>query len=62
MYYSKEGKVLKKIYTKDGMASEILKKNNIIPAIITKENSKIVLKRTEKLKIKEVYIVIENKV
>lgn len=61
MYYSKEGEVLKKFNTKDGMAIEILRKNNIIPAIITKENSKIVLKRAEKLKIKEVYIGIKDK-
>ena len=61
MYYSKEGEVLKKFNAKDGMAIEILKKNNIIPAIITKENSEIVLKRAEKLKIKEVYIGIKDK-
>lgn len=61
MYYSKEGEALKKFNTKDGMGIEILQKNNIIPVIITKEDSKIVLKRAEKLKIKEVYIGIKDK-
>lgn len=61
MYYSKEGEVLKKFNTKDGMGIELLRKNNIIPVIITKEDSKIVIKRAEKLKIKEVYIGIKDK-
>jgi len=61
MYYSKEGEVLKKFNTKDGMGIELLRENNIIPVIITKENSKIVLRRAEKLKIKEVYIGVKNK-
>jgi len=61
MYYSKEGEVLKKFNTKDGMGIELLRKNKIIPVIITKEDSKIVLKRAEKLKIKEVYIGVKDK-
>ena len=61
MYYSKEGEILKKFNTKDGMGIELLRKNNIVPVIITKEDSKIVLRRAEKLKIKEVYIGIKDK-
>ena len=61
MYYSEKGERLKKFNTIDGMGIELLRKNNIIPVIITKEDSKIVLKRAEKLKIKEVYIGVENK-
>ena len=61
MYYSKEGEVLKKFNTKDGMGIELLRKNNIIPVIITKEDSEIILRRAEKLKIKEVYIGIKDK-
>ena len=61
MYYSKEGEVLKKFNTRDGMGIELLRKNGIIPAIITKEKSEIVLKRAEKLKIEEVYIGVEDK-
>jgi len=61
MYYSKESEVLKKFNTKDGMGIELLRENNIIPVIITKEDSKIVLRRAEKLKIKEVYIGVKDK-
>ena len=62
MYYSEKGEVLKKFNTRDGMGIEILRKNGIIPVLITKENSKIVLQRAKKLKVKEVYISIEDKV
>lgn len=61
MYYSKEGDLLKKFNTKDGMGIEFLRKNDIVPVIITKEDSKIVLKRAEKLKIKEVYVGVKDK-
>ena len=61
MYYSEKGEVLKKFNTRDGMGIEILVKNRIVPVILTKENSDIVLKRAEKLKIKEVYIGVEDK-
>lgn len=61
MYYSKEGVVLKKFNTRDGRGIELLRKNGIIPVIITKENSEIVLKRAEKLKVEEVYIGVDDK-
>lgn len=61
MYYSEQGEVLKKFNTKDGMGIELLRKKGIIPVIITQEESKIVLKRAEKLKVKEVYIGVEDK-
>ena len=61
MYYSEEGEVMKKFNTRDGMGIELLRKNKIIPAIITKENSKIVIKRADKLKVEEVYIGVEDK-
>jgi N-acylneuraminate cytidylyltransferase len=61
MYYSEEGEILKKFNTKDGMGIEIVVKNGILPVILTKENSDIVIKRAEKLKIKEVYIGVEDK-
>ncbi len=62
MYYSERGEVMKKFNTRDGMGIKILRNNGIIPAIITKEKSKIVLRRAEKLNIKEVYIGAVNKV
>jgi N-acylneuraminate cytidylyltransferase len=61
MYYSEEGEVLKKFNTRDGMGIELLRKKGIIPVIITKEKSGIVLKRAEKLKVEEVYIGVEDK-
>lgn len=61
MYYSEQGEALKKFNTRDGMGIELLRKNNIIPAIITQEESKIVLKRAEKLKVEEVHVGIRDK-
>ena len=61
MYYSEEGEILKKFNARDGMGIELLRKNGIIPVIITKEKSEIVIKRAEKLKVEEVYIGAEDK-
>lgn len=61
IYYSEEGEALKRFNTKDGRAIELLRKNGIIPAILTQEKSRIVLKRAEKLKVKEVHIGVKNK-
>jgi YrbI family 3-deoxy-D-manno-octulosonate 8-phosphate phosphatase len=47
MYYSEEGEVMKKFNARDGMGIELLRKNGIIPVIITKENSKIVITRAK---------------
>lgn len=62
MYYSRDGDVLKKFNTKDGMGLSLLKKSGIILAIITGENSEIVSKRAEKLGIENVYLGCKNKV
>lgn len=61
MYYSENGEIFKKFNTRDGMGIEKLRKSGIVPVILTKESSDIVLKRAEKLKIKEVYIGVEDK-
>ena len=61
MFYSEEGEEMKKFNARDGMGIEILVKNGIVPVILTKENSDIVIKRAEKLKIKEVYIGVADK-
>lgn len=61
MYYTEEGEILKKFNTRDGMGIEFLRKSKIIPAIITKESSKIVIKRADKLRVDEVYIGVEDK-
>ena len=62
MYYSKEGEVIKKFNTRYGMGIELLRKNRIIPAFITKESSEIVFKRAEKVGVEEVHIGIEDKI
>ena len=50
MYYSENGEFLKKFNTRDGMAVELLKKENITTILITKENSKISKSRAKKIK------------
>lgn len=61
MYYSEKGEVFKKFNTRDGMGIELLRKQGITPVLITKEKSKIILRRAEKLKVKEVYIGAKDK-
>ena len=56
MYYTNLGEHMKSFSTYDGMAVELLHKNNFIVAILTSENSQISKKRAEKLQIKEIYI------
>ena len=61
MYYSEHGEVMKKFNARDGMGIGLLRENGITPAIITGEDSKIVLKRAEKLRVDYVYIGIRDK-
>ena len=56
MYVTPEGEWMKAFSTYDGMATAMLKKKGIIVAILTGENSDVVLSRAEKLKIDEVYV------
>jgi len=51
MYYSENGDELKKFNTRDGMAFALLRKAGIKTAIVTSENTRIVARRAEKLKI-----------
>ena len=55
MYYSENGDELKRFNTYDGMAFQILKEKDIKTAIITSENTKIVLNRSRKMKIDYLY-------
>ncbi|MCK5608088.1 acylneuraminate cytidylyltransferase [Candidatus Pacearchaeota archaeon] len=61
MYYSENGDELKKFNTRDGMAIQLLREYGIKTAIITKENTKIVEQRANKLKFDEVFQGIEDK-
>ena len=56
MYVTPEGEWMKAFSTYDGMATAMLKKGGIIVAILTGENSDIVIARAEKLNIDEVYV------
>ena len=53
MYYSDNGEVMKKFHTHDGMAVELLLKNNINTILMTKEKSQIVKKRALKLRLRK---------
>ena len=56
MYVTPEGEWMKAFSTYDGMATAMLKEKGIIVAILTGENSDVVIARAEKLKIAEVYV------
>ena len=56
MYVTPDGEWMKAFSSYDGMATYLLKKKGIVVAILTGENSDIVLSRAEKLKIDEVYV------
>jgi len=55
VYYSKNGEEMLKFNRRDGKGIELLHENNIATAIISSENSDIIRKRAEKLKIENVF-------
>ena len=55
MYYSKEGDILKKFHTRDGMGVSMLRKNKIDTIIITKEKTVFVRKWSQKMNIKKLF-------
>lgn len=61
MYYSESGDEMKKFNTLDGMGIELLRKAGIKTAIITSENTAIVKRRAEKLKIDYLYQGVKDK-
>jgi YrbI family 3-deoxy-D-manno-octulosonate 8-phosphate phosphatase len=63
VYYSIRGEELKRYSVRDGMGVERLRKiSKIDTGIITKERSGLIKKRAKKLKIKETYCGVNNKV
>ena len=56
MYVTPNGEWMKAFSTYDGMATAMLKEKGLIIAILTGENSDVVLARAEKLQIDEVYV------
>ena len=62
LYYSPDGDVMKRFSVKDGWGVIFLHKLDIPVAIMTGENSQIVQKRADKLKISHCYIGVKDKV
>jgi N-acylneuraminate cytidylyltransferase len=61
MYYSENGDAMKKFNTLDGMGMNLIREKGIEVGIITGENTPIVAKRAEKLKIKILHQGISDK-
>jgi 3-deoxy-D-manno-octulosonate 8-phosphate phosphatase (KDO 8-P phosphatase) len=62
IYIGNSGEIFKAFNVKDGLGVNLLKKNNVIPAIITGRTSDIVLVRAKELGIQEVHQGVEDKV
>nr|WP_321405965.1 HAD hydrolase family protein [uncultured Carboxylicivirga sp.] len=58
---SENGELFKVFSLRDGMGLEILRSENIEPIVMTSENSPIVAKRMEKLKIKHCFLGVKDK-
>lgn len=61
LYYGPQGDALKKFNVKDGMGLRLLREAGFSLAIITGENTPVILRRAEKLKIADVYVGVEEK-
>jgi N-acylneuraminate cytidylyltransferase len=61
MYYSEKGDELKKFNTKDAQGIELLMKNGFLIAIITKEKTKLVERRARKMKVKNLFQGVKDK-
>ena len=60
-YFSDKGEIMKKFHVRDGMGLNILLRNGIKTAIVTKENSKIVKKWAKEMNVSKTYSGIKNK-
>ena len=54
-YFSEKGEIVKRFHVRDGMGINILLRNGIQTAIITKENSKIVKKWAKEMNVSKTY-------
>src|SRR5437870_11313010 len=61
MYYSESGDELKKFNTRDGMGINLLQRAGLVTALITMEETKLVMRRAEKLAIPEVRLGAQDK-
>jgi YrbI family 3-deoxy-D-manno-octulosonate 8-phosphate phosphatase len=61
MYYSKDGDIMKRFFTRDGMGVTLLRKINIPTIIVTKEKNQIIKQWSEKMKINKLFDGVLNK-
>jgi 3-deoxy-D-manno-octulosonate 8-phosphate phosphatase (KDO 8-P phosphatase) len=61
VYYSAEGEALKRFSVRDGMGVERLRDDGVEIAFLTREQSPIVARRAEKLKIRLCYLGVRDK-
>jgi len=61
MYYSKDGDVMKRFFTRDGMGVTLLRKMNIPTVIVTKEKNEIIRQWAKKMKIAKLFDGVLNK-
>ena len=61
MYYSENGAAVKKFSTLDGMGFGLMREHGVICGIITGENTKLVQRRAEKLKLDVLKMGVQNK-
>jgi len=61
MYYTKEGDIMKKFHTRDGMGVTLLRKKSIPTIIVTKEKTPMVKKWATRMKAKLYDGVVEKK-
>lgn len=55
MYYTENGEFMKKFNTRDSMGMELLLEKGVKTVLLTRENSKIVKKRADKIRIVDLY-------
>jgi len=60
-YYTKSGEILKKFHVRDGMAVNLLLRNNIKTIILTKERSEIVKKWSKDMNVSKIFMGIRQK-
>ena len=61
MYYDDNGEAFKLFNTKDGMALQIARENDIFIAVITSEDKEMNLKRMEKVKVEHLFQGVSDK-
>jgi len=60
-YFSSSGEKMKRFHVRDGMAVNILLKNQIHTIIVTKEKSSIVKNWSDEMNVKETFMGVKNK-